>query len=96
MFAIGLIGLGQSTISSKQFSIGARTGLGVAKEVKNTSSRVGLGLGYNVSDKLQIIALAQSSKYGDSYTNTNTAANPVAFASKVGAVEASIRVRLVF
>ena len=96
MFAIGLIGLGQSTISSKQFSIGATTGLGTAKEVKNTSSRFGLGLGYNVSEKVQIIALAQSSKYGDAEVNTNTAANPVAFTSKVGAVEASIRIRLAF
>ncbi|MDA9194267.1 hypothetical protein N9P08_03395 [Alphaproteobacteria bacterium] len=96
MFAIGLIGLGQSTISSKQFSIGAATGQGVAKEVKNTSSRFGLGLGYNVSEKVQIIALAQSSKYGDSEVNTNTAANPVAFTSEVGAIEASIRIRLAF
>jgi len=96
MFAIGLIGLGQSTISSKQFSIGATTGLGIAKEVKNTSSRFGLGLGYNVSEKVQIIALAQSSKYGDSDINTNTAAIPVAFNNKVGAIEASIRIRLAF
>lgn len=96
MFAIGLVGLGQSTISSKQFSIGAITGLGIAKEVKNTSSRFGLGLGYNVSEKVQIIALAQSSKYGDAEVNTNTVANPVAFTSKVGAVEASIRLRLAF
>ena len=96
MFAIGLIGLGQSTISSKQFSIGATTGLGTAKEVKNTSSRFGLGLGYNVSEKVQMIALAQSSKYGDSDVNTNTAANPVAFTSEVGAIEASIRIRVGF
>ena len=96
MFAIGLIGLGQSTISSKQFSIGATTGLGVAKEVKNTSSRVGLGLGYNVSEKVQIIALAQSSKYGDAEVNTRTAASPQAFTNEVGAIEASIRIRLAF
>jgi hypothetical protein len=96
MFAIGLIGLGQSTISSKQFSIGAITGLGVAKEVKNTSSRFGLGLGYNVSEKVQIIALAQSSKYGDAEVNANTAANPSAFTNKVGAIEASVRIRLAF
>ena len=96
MFAIGLIGLGQSTISSKQYSANGVSGLGVAKEVKNTSSRFGLGLGYNVSEKVQIIALAQSSKYGDAEVNTNTAANPVAFTSKVGAVEASIRIRLTF
>lgn len=97
MFAIGLIGLGQSAISSKQFTFDEAAGLqGVGKEVKNTSTRFGLGLGYNVSDKLQIIALTQSSDYGDSNTNTNTAANPVAFTSKVGAVEASIRIRLAF
>ncbi|MDA7648660.1 hypothetical protein N8746_04170, partial [Alphaproteobacteria bacterium] len=96
MFAIGLIGLGQSTISSKQFSIGATTGFGIAKEVKNTSSRFGLGLGYNVSEKVQIIALAQSSKYGDAQVNTNTVANPVNFNSEVGAIEASIRIRLAF
>lgn len=96
MFAIGLVGLGQSTISAKQFSIGATTGLGVAKEVKNTSSRFGLGLGYNVSEKVQIIALAQSSKYGDAEANTGTAANPLAFRSEVGAIEASIRIRLAF
>jgi len=96
MFAIGLIGLGQSTMSSKQFSIGATAGFGIAKEVKNTSSRFGLGLGYNVSEKVQIIALAQSSKYGDAQVNTNTAANPVIFNSEVGAVEASIRIRLAF
>ena len=96
MFAIGLIGLGQSTMSSKQFSIGATTGLGIAKEVKNTSSRFGLGLGYNVSEKVQIIALAQSSKYGDAQVNTNTVAAPVFFNSEVGAIEASIRIRLAF
>jgi hypothetical protein len=49
-----------------------------------------------VSEKVQIIALAQSSKYGDAEVNTNTPANPVAFTSKVGAVEASIRLRLAF
>ena len=96
MFAIGLIGLGQSTISSKQYSITGATGLGIAKEVKNTSSRFGLGLGYNVSEKVQIIALAQSSKYGDSEVNAGTAASPSAFTNKVGAIEASIRLRLAF
>ncbi|CAI8363941.1 MAG: Uncharacterised protein [Rhodospirillaceae bacterium] len=96
MFAIGLIGLGQSTISSKQYSVTGATGLGVAKEVKNTSSRFGLGLGYNVSEKVQIIALAQSSKYGDAEVNAGTAANPSAFTNKVGAIEASIRIRLAF
>ena len=96
MFAIGLIGLGQSTISSKQFSIGATTGLGVAKEVKNTSSRFGLGLGYNVSEKVQIIALAQSSKYGDSKVNGGGAATPSFITNKVGAIEASILLRLAF
>ena len=96
MFAIGLIGLGQSTISSKQYSITGATGLGVAKEVKNTSSRFGLGLGYNASEKVQIIALAQSSKYGDSEVNAGTAASPSAFTNKVGAIEASIRLRLAF
>jgi len=96
MFAIGLIGLGQSTISSKQYSVTGATGLGVAKEVKNTSSRFGLGLGYDVSEKVQIIALAQSSKYGDAEVNAGTAANPSAFTNKVGAIEASIRIRLAF
>jgi hypothetical protein len=97
MFAIGLIGLGQAAISSKQFTFQEQPGLqGLAKEVTNTSSRFGLGLGYNVSDKVQIIALAQSSKYGDAEVNTGTVANPVAFTSKVGAVEASIRIRVGF
>ena len=96
MFAIGLIGLGQSTISSKQYSITGATGLGIAKEVKNTSSRFGLGLGYNVSEKVQIIALAQSSKYGDAEVNAGTAASPLAFTNNVGAIEASIRLRLAF
>lgn len=96
MFAIGLIGLGQSTINSKGFSIAGATIQTFEKEVKNTSSRFGLGLGYNMSDKVQIIALAQSSKYGDAETNVNTVANPVAFTSKLGAVEASIRLRLAF
>lgn len=96
MFAIGLFGLGQSTISGKQYSIGATTGQGVAKEVANTSSRFGLGLGVNLSDKVQIIALAQSSKYGDAEINTDTAANPVIFSSEVGAVEASIRIRVTY
>lgn len=96
MFAIGLIGLGQSTISSKQFSIGATTGLGVATEAQKTSSRLGIGLGYDVSDKVQIIGLVQSSKYGDSNVNTNTVANPTPFTAKVDATEASIRIRVAF
>jgi len=97
MFAIGLIGLGQSTISSKQFSITASTaGSSLPVEVKNTSSRFGLGLGYNVSEKVQIIALAQSSKYGDSKVNGGGAATPSFITNKVGAIEASIRLRLAF
>ncbi|MDB3879940.1 porin family protein [Alphaproteobacteria bacterium] len=96
MFAIGLIGLGQSTINSKGFSVGGTTIQTFEKEVTNTSSRFGLGLGYNVSEKVQIIALAQSSKYGDAETNVNTVANPVAFTTKLGAVEASIRIRVAF
>ena len=96
MFATGLIGLGQSTISAKRFSVRGLAAAGTANEVQQTSSRLGLGLGYNVSDKVQIIGLVQSSKYGDASVNTDTAVSPTLFKSKVSATEASIRVRFVF
>jgi hypothetical protein len=96
MFATGLIGLGQSTISAKRFSFRGIAAAGTANEVKQTSSRLGLGLGYNVSDKVQIIGLVQSSKYGDASVNTDTAVSPTLFKSKVSATEASIRARFVF
>ena len=95
IFAVGLIGFGQATIDSKKYSAGGTAGQGTAKEVQNTSSRFGVGIGYKISDSTSLIGLVQQSSYGEAEVLTGSS-NPTIFASKVGATEASIRLRVAF
>tara|TARA_B110000046_G_scaffold174422_1_gene198132 strand:- start:2446 stop:3165 length:720 start_codon:yes stop_codon:yes gene_type:complete len=94
IFAVGLAGLGQASINSKLYSVNGVGGIGTAKKVNNTSSRFGVGLGYNVSNHGQIICAIQYSDYGDSQVITGDSTQ--IFSSEVSATEASIRYRIKF
>lgn len=97
LFAIGLVGVGQAKIKSKTYSAAGLTGLGTAKEVTNTSTRLGIGVGYKLSATTSIIGLVQQSDYGDATLNAGAAsATNLDFDSEVNATEASIRLRVSF
>ena len=97
LFAIGLVGVGQAKIKSKTYSAAGSTGLGTAKEVTNTSARLGIGVGYKLSATTSIIGLVQQSDYGDATLNAGAAsATNLDFDSEVNATEASIRLRVSF
>jgi hypothetical protein len=97
LFAIGLVGVGQAKINSKKYSVSGFTGLGTAKKVTNTSTRVGIGVGYKLSATTSIIGLVQKSDYGDATLNAGQATDTdLDFDSKVNATEASVRLRVSF
>jgi hypothetical protein len=97
LFAVGLVGLGQATIDSKTYSAAGFTGLGTATEVTNTSTRLGIGVGYKLSATTSIIGLVQQSDYGDATLNLGTPTDTnLDFDSEVNATEASIRLRVSF
>ena len=71
------------------------TGLGTAKEVTNTSTRLGIGVGFKLNATTSIIGLVQHSNYGDATLNLGGVTDTQFdfFDSKVNATEASIRLR---
>ena len=95
MFAIGIAGFGQAKINSKKYSANGLAGQGKAKEVENTSTRFGFGIGYNISSSTSIIGIVQQSDYGDAEVLAGSSAATI-FASEVNASEASIRLRVAF
>ena len=95
MFVMGLAGFGQAKINSKKYSAGGTAGQGAAKEVKNTSTRIGVGFGYNISPTTAIIGVVQKSDYGNAEVLAGSAPRTV-FASEVNATEASVRLRVAF
>ena len=97
LFAVGLVGVGQAKINSKPYSAAGLTGLGTAKEVTNTSTRLGIGVGFKLSATTSIIGLVQRSNYGDATLNLGAATDTqFDFDSEVNATEASIRLRVSF
>ena len=79
----------------KKYSAGGTAGQGSAKEVKNTSTRFGVGFGYNISPSTAIIGIVQQSDYGDAEVLVGSSAQTI-FASEVNATEASVRLRVAF
>ena len=91
-FLSALVGVGQSTIESKKYTIGG-TAYGTGIETNHTSSRFGAGAGYQLSEKAKIIAMVQRSDYGKSEVKSDTA---TIFETKAVATEVGIRLRINF
>ena len=91
LFAIGVLGLGQAEKQSKTYTASGTSNLGTPKTTTDMSTRFGLGMGYNLSEKVQIIGIAQQSNYGYSEI-----LSPLVFKSKVSGIEASVRLRVLF
>lgn len=92
VFAMGLAGVGNAIIDSKRYTVGGVIDpAGSAREVTNTSTRFGVGIGYQINEKTSIIAVAQKSDYGDAEV-----LSPTTISTDVNATEASIRLRYSF
>ena len=94
-FAIGVLGVGMAKVKTAKYTLTGNTGAGTPKEVTNTSTRFGLGLGYSLSEDTQIISVVQQSNYGDAEIKAGSSSTSL-FAAKVSGVEASIRLRVMF
>ncbi|MDB0016382.1 hypothetical protein N9E28_02405 [Alphaproteobacteria bacterium] len=95
LFAVGVLGVGMATVKTEKYTFTGNTGAGTPKEVTNTSTRFGLGLGYNLNEDTQIISVVQQSNYGDAEIKAGSSSSSL-FAAKVSGVEASIRLRVMF
>ena len=94
-FLTALAGIGQSTIKSKPYSIvGTGSNLGTAVESQHTSTRFGVGAGYNLSENVKLIAMAQRSDYGRS--EVKTPINQTIFETEAVATEVGLRLRVSF
>ena len=101
-FIFALAGVGQSIIKTCNYSktLGA-TASGCARDYRqeNISARLGVGVGTQLNQSLQIIWLMQYSDYGKSVTALGYDPLPIGwnyFETSVNAVETSIRLRYLF
>jgi len=91
-FLTALVGVGESTIESKRYTVSG-TALGTGVETNHTSTRLGLGAGYQLSEKAKIIAMVQRSDYGRSEVKSTE--GPM-FEVEAVATEVGIRLRISF
>ena len=90
-FLSALVGVGQSTIESKRYTVDGTT-YGTGVETTHTSTRFGVGAGYQLSEKAKLIAMVQRSDYGRSEVTTTS----TIFETEAVATEVGIRLRVSF
>ena len=90
-FLSALVGVGQSTIESKRYTVDGTT-YGTGVETTHTSTRFGVGAGYQLSEKAKLIAMVQRSDYGRSEVITTS----TIFETEAVATEVGIRLRVSF
>lgn len=93
-YGIGILGIGQAKHNSKPFTATGASNLGVGQSVSVTSTRFGFGVGYKLSDTVELMSVVQKSDYGDADIRASASTTPTKI--EVSATEASIRLRYVF
>ena len=92
-FLSALVGVGQSTIESERYTVDG-TAFGTGVETNHTSTRFGVGAGYQLSEKAKLIAMVQRSDYGRSEVRTTS--GTTVFETEAVATEVGIRLRVSF
>ena len=85
-------GLGYSMIETDKYTVGTNTNLGRGDDTSGTTFRLGLGLGYRLSEKARLVGTAQYTDYGEAFSMN--AANVQGVTTEIKATE--LGVRLVF
>jgi len=93
-FLSALVGVGQSTIESQRYTVAGTPNNGTGVETNHTSTRFGVGAGYQLSEKAKLIAMVQRSDYGRSEVRTTS--GTTVFETEAVATEVGIRLRVSF
>jgi opacity protein-like surface antigen len=93
-YGIAILGVGQAKHNSKPFTATGVSNAGVGQSVSVTSTRFGFGVGYKLSDTVELISAVQMSDYGDAKLRASASTTPTKL--EVSATEASIRLRYAF
>lgn len=93
-FLSALVGIGQSSIKSKKYSISTTSNLGTVVDSQHTSTRIGVGAGHQLAENVKLIGMLQRSDYGRS--EVKTATNQTIFETEAVATEVGIRLRISF
>jgi hypothetical protein len=93
-FLSALVGVGQSTIESQRYTVAGTPNNGTGVETNHTSTRFGVGAGYQLSEKAKLIAMVQRSDYGRSEVRTTS--GTTVFGTEAVATEVGIRLRVSF